>query len=224
LTGLKETMTNVTPEKTQTPRERRRERTKMSILLAAEALLAEGGLQNMTLANIAVRAEYSKPALYEYFSGIEDILIELSNYGFIRLGERIKEIDLALPPEERLMAISHAFLQFALENAELYQLMFTHIIFTNVGLDRDWPELHKKTRVAYYAAAETIQDGIAHGVFKVRPDFDSGAMLYMCWVTLHGMASLKRELTKEIGLDVDRYQAAMFQRLLDNLKGAPPGQ
>lgn len=212
-------MKKVSLDNVQTPRERRRERTKKAILLAAEALLAEGGLQNMTLANIATRAEYSKPALYEYFSGIEDILIELSNYGFIRLGERIKAIDATLSPEERLLSVSHAFLRFAAENPELYQLMFTHIIFTNIGLERDWTEVHKETQVAYYAAAEIIQDGIAQGVFQVRPNFDSGAMLYMCWVTLHGIASLKRELMKEVGLDVEKYRETMFELMICNLKG-----
>ena len=209
-------------EKKQSPRERRRERTRQAILLAAEALLAEGGLQNVTLANIAHRAEYSKPALYEYFSGIEDILIDLSNLGFIRLGERIKAIDSSLSPEERILAVCHAFIGFAADNSELYQLMSTHIIFTNIGLERDWPELHKETQVAYFAAMEIIQDGIAQGVFKEWANFDSGAMLYMCWVTLHGMVSLKRELVKEIGLDVDKYQKVMFKLLINNLKGCLP--
>jgi AcrR family transcriptional regulator len=212
----------MSPDNAQSPRNRRRERTKLAILLAAEALLAEGGLQNVTLANVARRAEYSKPALYEYFSGIEDILIELSNYGFIRLGEHIKAIDATLSPVERLMAASHAFLQFAAENPELYQLMFTHIIFTNIGLERDWPELHKETQVAYDAVTEIIQEGIAQGVFQVRPNFDSGAMMYMCWVTLHGIASLKRALMIEVGLDVDRYQEVMFQLMVNNLKGILP--
>lgn len=201
------------------PRERRRERTKMIILHAAEALLAEGGLQNTSLANIAHRAEYSKPAIYEYFTSLEEIMIELSNLGFIRLGERLKGVDPSLAPEERLMAACHVFLQFAAENAELYQLMFTHIIFSNSAMDRDWTEIHKKTQVAYYAAAEIISDGIETGVFKTRPDFDSGAMLYMVWVALHGMASLKRELVREVGLDVDKYQAVMLQLLLNDLKG-----
>lgn len=211
-------------DNTQTPRERRRERTKKAILLAAEALLAEGGLQSVTLANIAHRAEYSKPALYEYFSGIEDILIELSNNGFIRLGERIRAIDSTLAPEKRLLAACYTFLKFASDNPELYQLMFTHIIFTNIGLERDWTEVHKETQVAYYAAFEIIQDGVAKGVFKERSNFDSGAMLYTCWVTLHGIASLKRELMKEVGLDVDKYQATIFMMMINNFKGTLPNE
>lgn len=208
----------MSPEKEQTHRERRRDRTRSVILQAAESLLAEGGLQNMTLANIANRAEYSKPALYEYFTGIEDILIELTNNGFIRLGEIIRAVDHSLPPEARLEESFHAFLNFAAENPELYQLMLTHIIYTNNGPDRDWPELQKKTKVAYFAVSEIIEEGIKQGIFKVQPGFDQGAMFYMCLVTLHGIASLKREMVKELGLDVDRHQATVIQLLLENIK------
>lgn len=211
------------PDSQPSPRERRRERTRQAILNAAETLLAEGGLQNTSLTNIAHRAEYSKPAIYEYFTSLEEILIELSNNGFIRLGERLKAVDPSLPPDERLLTAGHVFLKFASENPELYQLMFTHIIFSNSSLDRDWKELQKKTQVAYYAAAEIISDGIQAGVFKPRPDFGSGEMLYMVWVTMHGIASLKRELIREIGLDVDKYQAVLFHQLLNNLKGISAG-
>ncbi len=210
-------------DQAQTPRERRRERTRQVILQAAETLLAEGGLQNTTLANIAHRAEYSKPAIYEYFGSLEEILIELANDGFIRLGERGMAVDPSLPPEERLMAFCAVFLEFAAENPELYQLMFTHIIFSNNGLDRDWKELQKKTQVAYYTAAGIIEDGIRSGVFQIRPGFDSSIMLYMCWVTLHGMASLKRELVREVGFDVEKHQQALFELMINNLKGVIAG-
>jgi AcrR family transcriptional regulator len=202
-----------------TTRERRRERTKVVILQAAEDLLIEGGLQNMTLANIAHRAAYSKPAIYEYFKGIEDILNELANAGFIRLGEMVKAVPETLPPEERAIAACRAVLQFAYENVELYQLMFTHIIFTNNMQDWNLQDTRKETQAAYQAVSEIIQDGIDQGVFKTRPGFDRGAMHYMCWVMVHGMASLKRKLLEEVGLDVQQYQAEMFHIMINNLKG-----
>jgi AcrR family transcriptional regulator len=207
----------MTLDEVKTPRQKRRERTRASILQAAEDLLAEGGLQNASLANIAKRVEYSKPAVYEYFSGIEDILIELTNDGFIRLGELVRAIDPTLPPEDRVMAACRVILHFAAQNPELYQLMFSHIIFKNDGPDRDWAELHKKTQVAYFAVVEIIHEGIDQGIFKTGPGFDSGAMLYLCWVTVHGIASLKRELVIEVGLDVDKYQETVLQMMLSQL-------
>lgn len=202
-----------------TTRERRRERTKTIILQAAEELLAEGGVQNMTLANIANRAAYSKPSIYDYFTGIEDILNELSNSGFIRLGKLVKAIPKSLSPEVQLKAAFHSILQFAAENAELYQLMFTHIIFKNNGQDLDWHGASKETQAAYLAAAEIIQSGIDQGAFKTRHGFDHSAMLYLCWVTVHGMASLKPNLLEEVGMNGQQHQAVMVNFILNNLKG-----
>ncbi len=200
-------------------RERRRERTKSIILQAAEGLLAEGGLHKMTLANIASRAAYSKPSIYEYFTGIEDILNELSNSGFIRLGKLVKDIPASLSPEEQLKEASACIIQFADDNAELYQLMFTNIVYKDNWQDFDWHGASKDTQAAYLAASEIIQNGIDQGVFKTRPGFDHSAMLYLCWVTVHGMASLKPHLLAEVGMDWRQYRVVVVEHILNNLKG-----
>lgn len=207
-----------------TPRERRRERTITLILQAAEDLLAEGGLQNLTIAELAHRAAYSKPAIYEYFAGIEDILIELTNTGFVRLGERVKEVSENLPPDERFLGIVNAILTFAADYVELYQLMFTHIIFSPGRFDQRWEEANTDTQASYRIASEVIQDGIDQGIFKTRPGFDHDAMIYMSWVVVHGMASLKSGLIREVGLDMPHNHEQVVKFLLNTLKGILPDE
>ncbi|NOH03360.1 MAG: TetR/AcrR family transcriptional regulator [Chloroflexi bacterium] len=202
--------------------ERRRERTRALILQIAEQILAEGGLQKLTLAEIAHRAAYSKPAIYEYFSGIEDILIEIGNAGFVRLGEQLQAVPDTLPPDERLRAIGHAYLQFAADNVELYQLMFTHIIFSPGRFDRRWAEAHTNTQLSFRIASQVIQQGIDQGIFKTRPGFDRNVMVYACWVVIHGMASLKSSLVREVGLEMPHNHDLMLTLLINNMKGAPP--
>jgi AcrR family transcriptional regulator len=205
-----------------TPRERRRERTRVLILQTAEQLLAEGGLQKLTLAELAHRAAYSKPAIYEYFSGIEDILIELTNTGFVRLGEQVQTVSEVLPPDERLRAIANTILQFATDNVELYQLMFTHIIFSPGRFDQRWAEARGDTQLSYRIASQVIQQGIDQNIFKTRPDFDHKAMVYMCWVVVHGMASLKSGLVREVGLNMPYNHELVLSFLINNLKGILP--
>lgn len=207
---------------TGTTRERRRERTRVLILQTAEQLLAEGGLQKLTLAELAHRAAYSKPAIYEYFGGIEDILIELTNTGFVRLGEQVKAVPEDLPPDERLLTISHTILQFAADNVELYQLMFTHIIFSPGRFNQRWAEASMDTQASYRIASQVIQDGIDQGIFKTRPGFGQDAMVYMCWVVVHGMASLKSSLVREVGLDMHHNHDQVLSFLLNTLQGIPP--
>lgn len=207
-----------------TPRERRRERTRTLILQAAEELLAEGGLQNLTLAELAHRAAYSKPAIYEYFGGLEDILIELTNTGFVRLGDRVKEVPEGLPPDERFLGIVDAILKFAADYVELYQLMFSHIIFSPGRFDRRWEEAETDTQASYRIASEVIQAGIDQGIFKTRPGFDHDAMIYMSWVVVHGMASLKSGLVREVGLDMPHNHEQVVSFLINTLKGSLPDE
>lgn len=203
-------------------RERRRERTRALILQAAEQLLSEGGLQKLTLAELAHRAAYSKPAIYEYFSGVEDILIELTNAGFVRLGEQVQAVPETLPVDERLLGIANAILKFASDNVELYQLMFTHIIFAPGRFERRWQEAEVDTDVAYRIASQAIQEGIDQGVFKIRPGFDHDAMVYLSWVTVHGMASLKPGLVSEVGLVTPHNHNMVLAFLINILKGTLP--
>jgi AcrR family transcriptional regulator len=206
------------PLKDQTTRERRRQRTKAMILQSAEDLLAEGGLQKLTLADIAHRAAYSKPAIYEYFEGIEDILQELSSAGFIRLGEIVQAVPRDLPPDERMVQIGYANLQFASENPELFKLMFTRELSVSRPSE-EIREMQKRTQVAYLEVAGTIQECIAKGIFKTRQGLDWRAMLYMFWTMVHGMASLKHSLMKELEFDVESYRTQAFSFLVNSLKG-----
>lgn len=210
--------------KKATTRERRRERTRTLILQTAEQLLTEGGLQNLTIAGLAHRAAYSKPAIYEYFDGLEDILIELTNTGFVRLGEQMQAVPETLPVDERLLAIAKAMLTFASENVELYQLMFTHIIFTPGRFEKRWQETELDTDVAYRIASQVIQQGIDQGVFRIQPGFDHDAMVYLSWVTVHGMASLKSNLVREVGLDISHNHDLVLSYLINNLKGTLPNE
>jgi|WetSurMetagenome_2_1015567.scaffolds.fasta_scaffold499810_2 AcrR family transcriptional regulator len=197
-----------------TTRQRRRVRTKSIILQAAQELLTENGLENLTLTEIAHRAAYSKPAIYEYFEGIENILYELSNQGFIQLGERLKSISRELLPDERLIATGYTTIRFAEENRELYKLMFTRV----VPDPRDFG-MRSETQTPFQFLAETIQEGIKQGMFKTRPDFDWKTMAYISWTMVHGMASLKKTLLDELEFDIEKNRADALNFLVQSLKG-----
>jgi AcrR family transcriptional regulator len=199
-------------------RDRRRIRTSELILRAARDLLEENGLEKLTLADIAQRADYSKPAIYEYFDGIENLLSELSNSGFIQLGERLKTFPKTLPPDERLVAMGGETLGFAAENPELYKLMFSRIGFYPQGkADTD---LKNTMQISYRVLVDTIQEGIEKKIFKTRAGFDWKAMTYITWTLIHGMASLKKSLMDELDYDVDLCRSQAFRFLISSLKGA----
>jgi len=61
-----------------TPRQRRRARTLDRICTEALALVAEGGLEGLTMARLAERVDYTPPALYRYVPSKGALIAELN--------------------------------------------------------------------------------------------------------------------------------------------------
>ncbi len=113
-----------------TPARRRRERERVearhTILAAAHDLARAEGWDAVTMRRLAQRIEYSANFAYRYFTGREDILLALVQDGFARL--RTAMSDAAGPPGHKTAAAVHraarAYLEFALDEPEIYQLMY----------------------------------------------------------------------------------------------------
>jgi AcrR family transcriptional regulator len=194
-------------------RDRRRLRNRKLILNAAQELLNEKGLENLTLTDIAERAAYSKPAVYEYFEGVEDLLYELSNHGFIQFGEKMQKVPKELAPDERMIEYGKVCMAFARNNAELYKLMFTRVVH-----DPREKNQRKSTQTAYWLMVEAIEQGIETGIFKTRPGFELPQMAYLVMTVTHGMASMKHSILEELDLNEDKYISSNLLFLIDSLK------
>ena len=107
-------------------RQKEKEEIKQSILDAARKIAAEEGWNALTIRKIADEIEYTPPIVYEYFENKEDLIRELIDAGFVKLG---KEISVArqseTDPHKLLMKLSLIHWDFAFNNVELYQIMFS---------------------------------------------------------------------------------------------------
>ncbi|MFD2570065.1 TetR/AcrR family transcriptional regulator [Spirosoma soli] len=100
---------------------------KQDILRQTLAIAGEEGWPNVSTRKIADRLQTSTTAIYHYFGGKEAILIELQRDGFRRLHD-VQAAALAIhpdDPEQQLVDVSLAVLQFAYEYPELYAVMFS---------------------------------------------------------------------------------------------------
>jgi AcrR family transcriptional regulator len=107
-------------------RQKEKEEIKQSILDAARKIAAEVGWNALTIRKIADEIEYTPPIVYEYFENKEDLIREIIDAGFVKLG---KEISIArqseTDPHKLLMKLSLIHWDFAFNNVELYQIMFS---------------------------------------------------------------------------------------------------
>ena len=153
------------------------------ILKAAMQLYVKGGYENVTMRRIAAKIEYSPGTIYLYFQNKNDIMLQLCYQGFERLLDHQNKLQEIADPLEKLSVGGRHYLAFALENPELYELMFaTREIFKESGPDEEAPPLR-----AFRGFAKNVKDCLDAGVFA---DGEAEITAIALWATLHGLASL----------------------------------
>ena len=153
------------------------------ILKAAMQLYVKGGYENVTMRRIAAKIEYSPGTIYLYFQNKKDIMLQLCYQGFERFLDHQDKLQKIVDPLERLSAGGRYYLAFALENPELYELMFaTKEIFKESGPDEDAAPLR-----AFREFAKNVKACLDAGIFSASEVETTAIAL---WATLHGLASL----------------------------------
>lgn len=164
-----------------------KEALKTLILNAAQKLFVEKGVEHTTIRNIANAISYSIGTVYVYYKDKNDILHALHSQGFIQLANEMKVVyQNVLNPMERLKALGRVYLRFALENPEMYNLMFTMkapIEYLESENKAHWRE----GMGAFDVLRQTVQTCIDAGHFKGHA---LDALAFANWSMVHGMATL----------------------------------
>lgn len=166
-------------------RQQRQANTKNEILTAARALIAEKGLDKLSLREIARRVEYSPAGLYEYFDSKEDILRSLAQKGDSQLRSILEGISVDFPPVERLIQTCLAYIEFASHNPE-YFAVINSLPTRRASLDELVPQ-----ESSYFIFLLAVQDTIDAGELTPREDFGLEEISYGFWALIHGMAMLR---------------------------------
>lgn len=164
-----------------------KEELKSLILQAAKKLFLEKGIEKTTIRNIANEIEYSVGTVYVYYKDKNDILHDLHTQGFSQLGGEMKVLFNVVDPMERLKALGRVYLQFAIENPDMYDLMF------NMKAPMDFLEsVHKEDwnegKATFDVLRATVNQCMDKGFFKGhQPE----PLAFAIWSMVHGMASLQ---------------------------------
>jgi AcrR family transcriptional regulator len=117
--------------------------------------LEERGLDALSLRSIAARVGVSHTAPKNHFDGLRGLLTAIATVGFERhAAEMRRGVEDAAPGRARLDAACNGYVRFALENPELFKLMFSSTL-----CNADDPDLKR----AAWASYEVLR-GAAHGL------------------------------------------------------------
>lgn len=106
-------------------RQRNREMMRQTILETARSIMRVQGVAALSMQELARRLDMRAPSLYNYFSSKMDIYDSLFRLGFTLYAEhQQKIIQGAQTWQEELRLTFEAYMSFALQNPEFYQLCF----------------------------------------------------------------------------------------------------
>ncbi len=146
-----------------------------ALLLAAEAELADRGIEGFSLRSVAKRAGVSHAAPAHHFGDAGGLLTALATEGFLRFQAAMITREAGTPdPRERALRAGLGYLDFAMARPALFRL-----IFSSAKPDVANPAL--------YAAAEAAY---LHLVGLVRAMGGDEADILALWAASHGIADL----------------------------------
>ncbi len=148
------------------------------ILGAAQGLLAQEGAEAVTMRRVARSVGITAMAVYRHFPNHEGLLQAVTDAGFRDFAERLGRLSSAGTLDERLTRILDQWVDFALENPPLFELMFLR---RRAGARRFPEDFRAGLSPTANVLAAVIEKGMQDG--QLREDdaweitFETGALL-----------------------------------------------
>lgn len=150
---------------------------------AAHAVIAEAGIEQLSLRDVARRLGVSHQAPYKHYPSRDHLLAEVVRRCFVRFGEHLDRRQRFEAPERDLESLGLEYLRFALAHPLEYRLMFS----------TPWPQgaehdaLERDARYAFDILREAI--GRLHGPKAVKSGLADRDAMFV-WSSMHGLAGV----------------------------------
>jgi AcrR family transcriptional regulator len=166
-------------------KERVRAMMREDILGAARTILKDQGYAELSMRALARAAGITAPTIYDYFPGKEAVLDALFAEGADMLANDIKQAAAAVEPgADRLQAIGAAYRRFAIDNPDLYLLLFGSADPSYAPSENLIEKLHHVSNLA----AEAVQEAMDTGYLRPGSAEDVSNSM---WVMAHGSVMLE---------------------------------
>jgi len=152
---------------------------RVALLEAAEAVIAERGIDGFSLRETARRAGVSPSAAAHHFGDARGLLTALAAEAFRRFGDALEAADVGDSRLERVRSQGIAYVRFAIAEPAKFDLMWRYAL-----LDRSDPEASRRA----FAMLDRVVRG-EEGVERGQHD-PSVAPAIAAWAMVHGFARL----------------------------------
>ena len=154
-----------------------------ALMDAALARIKNDGVEKLSLRAIARDIGVSQTAPYRHFKDKQQLLIELACAGFLQLKQQMAIVVQGNDVFDDLLNIGLAYINFAENNPEQYNLMFGSKIEERCQQDG----LMDSSSGTFSVLLNQTEIGVRSGVFlNEEPEI----LAKCCWSNVHGLASL----------------------------------
>lgn len=158
---------------------------KEACVQAAREVIAEQGVESLSMRDVARKLAISHQAPYRHFASRDHLLAEIMRRCFVDFARHLDARPLTGQPEADLQAMGHAYLAYARQKPLEYRLMFG----TPWPTPAQHPEIGQHALHAFNRLRENLR--AMHGHQPERfAQADRQAMFI--WSALHGLASISQ--------------------------------
>lgn len=154
---------------------------RQAVLDEAATVVRDRGVADLSLREVAATIGVTHAAPRRYFPGRQELLDALAVEGFAHLGVRLREATEAPDYPRRLRAIARTYVDFAVSEANILELMFAHKHGTS------GEAVSKSAEAAFAPILQVFQRGQAEGLLADR-SAEQLSLLFLA--TLQGLAGL----------------------------------
>jgi AcrR family transcriptional regulator len=197
--------------------ERRHSQTRDEILEAAREVLLERGAADLSLREIARRADFSPAALYKYFDNKDDVIKALADAAMAALVAAFAAVPAELPPDRRAVELGLAYIAFARENPEDVAVIEMHESTAH-------PHPLTSDHLALEGAVVGVfREGLEAGVFT-GASHDADIMAYGAWALVQGLARFEHQQRPALADKVRARQRELLTIYVNGLKTDWPAE
>lgn len=156
-----------------------------TLIEVAAAMIAEQGVEGVTMRGLARQAGVSRSAPYRHFADKAALLAAVAEDGFRRITARVQAVR-EKPTQgatQSFLEVCVAYVEFAIENPTHYRLMFGPEV-ANYG---DHPGLAAAARAAFNEVVSIVQR------YQQEGEIESGSpikLAHTAWAMAHGLSLL----------------------------------
>lgn len=190
------------------------------ICAAALILFDRGGIDAISMREIAGVIGASPMMPYKYFPTKDHLLQELRTRAFLQFEAALRDaVSAAGSGREKLERMLIAYLEFGLRERRAYRLMFDYWVYDSPSrLFEDFGDAIRRQSGAWNVVLEVVEAYFA----ETNESGDAMTAAHLIWASLHGLVSLEASRKLVMGRDFKELMAPMVAAIMNGVAPINP--